>query len=195
MQKMILHAIAATCCAAPLFAADVASSVDPTQLPAHKVTKDARYLSSHDAYHLIWEDPAILFVDVRDAIEIAQFGHPKNVDANIPVRIQSFGTRAMPQTDALALNPDFLDSMNRLRDAFGKSRHDMIILTCGSGRRSAEAARILGEHGYTNVWHVPDGYEGDEAIGYNTDNAWKAAGLPWSVKLALNTEWSLVLSE
>lgn len=180
--------------ALPAFGSELKSSIDPTSLPAHKLTTTAKYLSSMDVYHLIMAEPAILFIDVRDPIEIAQQGHPENIDAVVPVRIQGFETRAAPQNGALEQNPDFLKRMEDVIVAHQKSRHDLIILTCGSGRRSAEAAQILSDAGFTNVYHVPDGYEGDEATGYNTQNAWELAGLPWSMKLAEATEWTLEIS-
>lgn len=175
--------------------AEIISSIDPAKLPAHKITSEAKYLSSMDVYRMVWAEPAILFVDVRDAVEISRQGHPEKIDAIVPVRIPSFNARAIPQTEELVLNPQFLDHMEEVIVNAGKSRHDLIILTCGSGRRSAEAAQILSDAGYTNVYHVPDGYEGDETIGYNTQNAWEAAGLPWSMKLAQATEWRLDISQ
>jgi len=56
-----------------------------------------------------------------------------------------------------------------------KTKNDMIILTCGSGMRSAKAADSLTRAGYKNVWHIPDGYAGDDKVGINSQNAWKLA--------------------
>jgi len=180
--------------ALPAQGAEITSSIDATALPTYKTTLDGKYLSSQDVYHMVWEEPAILFIDVRDPVELAQIGHPEKVDANIPIRIQDFDSRAFPQLGQLSLNPGFLDDMKETLLLNNKSRHDLIILTCGSGRRSAEAARILSDNGYTNVWHVPDGYDGDHTVGYNLSNAWKDAGLPWSMELAQSSPWPLKVS-
>jgi rhodanese-related sulfurtransferase len=63
-----------------------------------------------------------------------------------------------------------------------------IILMCRSGDRSARAADLLGKAGYTNVYSVVDGFEGDIAKegdhkGQRAVNGWKNAGLPWTYDL------------
>jgi len=90
---------------------------------------------------------------------------------------------------ALVPNGKFLDQRSEVLSEAGKSKHDLIILTCGSGYRSAEAARKLSSAGYTNVWHIPNGYVGDDKIGMNVQNAWLNAGLPWSYSLIDETPW------
>ena len=74
-----------------------------------------------------------------------------------------------------------------------KSNDDLIIVTCGSGMRSAAAAQRLIDAGYTNVWHISDGYDGDELPGINTQNAWRLAGLPWTNAPVFGDEWRLIL--
>jgi hypothetical protein len=44
--------------------------------------------------------------------------------------------------------------------------------------------RFLAEDGFTQVWSVVDGFEGDMSKdGRRSVNGWKNAGLPWSHKL------------
>jgi len=156
------------------------SSVDPAQLHEVKKTPQMQYLTSVEAYALVTADPDIFFIDVRDPLEIMLSGHPLQVDAIVPMRIQSTVFDEELKEWALEDNPDFLMHMDAALEDFGKAKNDMIIITCGSGRRSALAARKLHKAGYTNVWHITDGYEGEEKRGLNTANAWKIAGLPWS---------------
>ena len=146
-----------------------------------KATPLMKYISSRKAYEFLSDDPHILFVDVRDPIEISQSGRPVPIDAIVPVRLQS--TKFDPNLGEFSLvdNPDFISHMKNVFDTHGKSKHDMVIITCGSGYRSAEAVHKLVAAGYTNVWHIPDGYAGDEKPGLNTHNAWKLAGLPWTM--------------
>jgi len=90
-------------------------------------------------------------------------------------------------------NPNFLKEMDDILKQDNKTHAAMIIITCGSGFRSAEAARRLIAEGYTNVWHIPEGYDGDEKPGLNTNNAWKLSGLPWSYDLVKGSEWRLLI--
>jgi rhodanese-related sulfurtransferase len=56
-----------------------------------------------------------------------------------------------------------------------------IVLICRSGNRSAAAARALEEAGFSEVYVVRHGFEGDlDATRHrNTLNGWRHAGLPW----------------
>ena len=171
------------------------SSIDPVSIPAYKKINHDRYLSSQDAHRLLRSEPSILFVDVRDPVEIAIMGHPDQIDAIVPVNILGMNEDGRPRIGELVRNQNFFDEMEEVLAENNKSKHDFIIITCGSGRRSAVAARALYNEGYTNVWHVTDGYEGDEHTGFNRDNAWKAAGLPWSMDLMWGSQWRLKLPE
>jgi len=170
-------------------AEDLVSDLDATALNTQRVTPLGLYLSSPKAYRLISENPEILFVDVRDPLEVALMGHPQAVDKIVPIRVQSDLFDDELNQFTLVPNDKFLQEMEvTLREA-GKSKHDLIILTCGSGYRSAEAVRKLSAAGYTNVWHIPDGYAGDGSPGMNLENAWQNAGLPWSDDLVAETPW------
>jgi rhodanese-related sulfurtransferase len=70
----------------------------------------------------------------------------------------------------------------------GLTKSDTLILICRSGKRSAGAANLLADLGYTRVFTIVDGYEGDKAksgpmVGQRVVNGWKNNGLPWSYKL------------
>ncbi|SLN61659.1 rhodanese-like domain-containing protein [Pseudooctadecabacter jejudonensis] len=163
----------------------LAGTAVPQRLAVDDVPKHAQfplhnYISSIEAAELVAADPDILFVDVRDEAEIANFGRPLPVNAIVPVRIQSDTFNETLNEYVLVDNPDFLDQMATLLANRGQDRGTMILLTCGSGYRSAVAARILVDAGYTNVWHIPDGYDGDEKLGLNAQNAWQLAGLDWT---------------
>lgn len=55
---------------------------------------------------------------------------------------------------------------------------------CRSGDRSARAVNLLKDAGFTTVYSVIDGFEGDMAPqGRRTVNGWKNPGLPWTCKL------------
>ena len=58
-----------------------------------------------------------------------------------------------------------------------------LLLLCRSGGRSAMAVNILVQSGYTDVWNITDGMEGDLVDGKRTKNGWKNAGLPWTYQV------------
>jgi rhodanese-related sulfurtransferase len=65
------------------------------------------------------------------------------------------------------------------------------VLICRLGSRGGKAANILSLAGYSNVYVVTAGFEGDKAKsgprkGERVVNGWKNAGLPWSYKLDKN---------
>ncbi len=175
--------------ASPVFADDLVSDVDVSALKASKMTPLGLYVSSSKAHEFLTGRPEILFIDVRDPVEVALKGHPASIDKIVPVRLQSDVFDGAINEFVLVPNKNFLKEMTSTLEAAGKTRDDMIFITCGSGYRSAEAVRILAAAGYTNVWHIPDGYRGDDRRGMNTQNAWQNAGLPWSRDLVMDTPW------
>jgi rhodanese-related sulfurtransferase len=79
---------------------------------------------------------------------------------------------------------DFVPEVNRRREQKGLAKTDTVVLICRSGDRSSRAANRLADDGYTQVWSVVDGFEGDMGKdGRRSVNGWKNAGLPWSYKL------------
>lgn len=182
MKRFTFRALLTTFCLAAIVASagQFQSSVDPADLRDVKLTPQQKYMTSIEAYRLIEKNPDILFVDVRDPVEVLLNGHPRFIDAVVPVRAQSTEFDEDLKQWVLKDNPNFVMYMEQALAHFGKTRHDMIIVTCGSGWRSAQAARQLYDAGFTDVWHIPDGYEGEELPGFNINNAWQLAGLPWS---------------
>ncbi len=188
-------AICAVTLAFPIsgWAGEIHTSINAADVPTRKSTALGQYLSVYDAYDLLVQDPHILFIDVRDPVEISQMGHPQQIDAIVPIKVQSEVFDEDLNEHVLVQYPEFLHKMRMLLDQKGKSRHDMIIVTCGSGVRSAEAADVLIKAGFTNVWHIVDGYVGDTKIGTNTHNAWQMAGLPWSHSDVTGSSWAKVI--
>ena len=151
------------------------------------------YVSSQDAYRFLSRNPDVLLIDVRDPDEIAKTGLPEPADAIVPFRLQSTRFDHTLGQFALVNNARFLASMEAVLAAHGQTREDLIIVTCGSGRRASQAARYLFKNRYTNIWIIPDGYDGDTQPGMNAHNAWKLAGLPWIDPPDLGTEWARLM--
>ena len=67
---------------------------------------------------------------------------------------------------------------------------DTLLVMCRSGDRSAKAADSLAKAGFTNVYSIIDGMEGDTVkdpeslyYGKRMKNGWKNSGLPWTYKM------------
>ena len=87
-------------------------------------------------------------------------------------------------------NPTFLADVNATLVQHGMTKDHPIIVMCRSGGRSAAAANELAKAGYTNVWNLVEGFEGDkDDTGARTVNGWKNAGLPWTYKLTAEQAW------
>ena len=193
MKRLITSACLMLCLHGYSFSDNIHTEYSDKNIPIVKQTPLGKYLSVHQAYKLLSDRSDIIFIDVRDAVEVGRMGHPDMVDAIVPIYIQTEQYDTELGEFILADNPSFLSEMQTVLTRHMKTRNDMIIITCGSGMRSAVATRTLAAQGYTNVWHIIDGYEGDDKRGLNTHNAWQLAGLPWSYDIIDGSQWRLLI--
>ncbi len=162
-------------------------AVDEKEVPEYKQTRAKLYITSREAFDEIQaEENKILFLDVRTRAEVEVVGMPTVADANVPYMFMS---EPMTWNDdwgsfKMTRNLNFLDAVKQRLEEKGLTQNDKVFLMCRSGGRSASAADLLSETGFTNVYSVVDGYEGDKAkSGKRTLNGWKNSDLPWSYKL------------
>ena len=162
-------------------------AVDKKDVPEYKQTRAGHYLTSKEAYEEIQaEESKILFLDVRTRAEVEVVGMPTVADANVPYMLM---VEPMTWNDdwgsfKMVRNQNFLAAVKERLGEKGLTQDDKVFLMCRSGGRSASAADLLSEAGFTNVYSVVDGYEGDKAKnGKRTLNGWKNSNLPWSYKL------------
>jgi rhodanese-related sulfurtransferase len=167
-----------------------ADDFDPSKLPAAKQTISGKYLSAKQAYEMKTEAPAkVLFVDVRTPAETEYVGMASQVDLNIPYMLDDYLTwDAKKSRFMMSPNSAFTMKIDEALKARGLNQADRIILMCRSGDRSAAAANLLTKAGYTNVYSVYEGFEGDmgkdgASAGRRAVNGWKNAGLPWGYNL------------
>lgn len=129
----------------------------------------------------------MLFLDVRTRAEAMYVGMADGIDALVPyVEHQELMTDWDDTRGIYRLEPlqDFVPEVNRRRQAKGLGKNDIVILICRSGDRSSRSANRLQDDGYTRIYSVVDGFEGDKSKeGRRTVNGWKNAGLPWSYDL------------
>lgn len=189
MRAQVRSLAAALACASLLAAP--AWALDASKVPTPKQTKAGLYLDAKEAYALKQKmGERALFVDVRTRAEVSYLGMPVVADAHIPYAEHPADA---PWDDknarfAMDANSDFGPELARRMAQHGLNKSDVLILMCRSGDRSARAVNLATELGYTRVYTVVDGYEGDLAkegpqAGQRVVNGWKNAGLPWTYKL------------
>ncbi|MDR3300696.1 MAG: rhodanese-like domain-containing protein [Candidatus Accumulibacter sp.] len=78
---------------------------------------------------------------------------------------------------SLLRNPRFVKELQ----AKVSDKQDVVLLLCRSGKRSAAAAEAAAKAGFSNVFNVLEGFEGDldDAGHRGSFNGWRHAGLPW----------------
>lgn len=113
----------------------------------------------------LFEQGAAVLVDVRSGEERKFVGH---VPGSVHV--------AWATGTALTRNPRFA------RELEAKVRKDaVVLLLCRSGKRSALAAEVAAKAGFTSVFNVLEGFEGeiDAQQHRGVADGWRFRGLPW----------------
>ncbi len=166
-------------------------AVDPASLIKIKITTLGLYLESSEIPAFLEKHgkDKVLFLDLRTPEEQLFVGVPDGIDALVPFGIMHYDKWDEKMSTYIRNpNPDFLSQFELRAMDKGTEKNDPILLICRSGDRSALGANFLARHGYTNVWSVVDGFEGDTAKdgpnkGKRVVNGWKNNGMPWSYKL------------
>ena len=127
-----------------------------------------------EAWEILQSNEEATLFDVRTSMEFEYVGHPVNA-INVPWK----------EAPDWSVNNDFVNQVQQaLADKNGKSEgiELMPVLTiCRSGKRSMAAAEELARHGFTQLYNVEQGFEGDRdgAKHRSTINGWRVANLPW----------------
>jgi len=164
---------------------------DWSKLSKKKQTTLGLYMTPTDANKFMQENGnKALFVDVRTRAELNFLGTPAVSDANIPyMKLNEwYAWNDKKGGFKMEVNSEFESEMERRVAAKGLTKDSPILLICRSGSRSAKAADLLAKLGYTKVYSIAEGYEGDKAKegaqkGQRVVNGWKNTGQPWTYKL------------
>lgn len=128
-------------------------------------------ITPNQAYEILNQDKNAVLVDVRSSMEYEFVGHPINA-IHIPLK----------EPPDWETDQTFVE---QVRSAFKNELSDnqdlSFLMLCRSGVRSGLAAEMLTKEGFTNVYNVVEGFEGDkDDNGHrNTLNGWRFHGLPW----------------
>jgi rhodanese-related sulfurtransferase len=160
------------------------------QVVEEKLTSLGLYVTAREAYDMWQADPErVKVLDVRTFEEYVLIGHAE-MAANVPLAFPTYNWDANKGNYSIAINTDFI--------AHAKERFqldDTILAMCRSGGRSAMAVNALAKAGFTKVYNIIDGFEGDkvddpESIyhGMRMRNGWKNS-VPWTYKLDPELVW------
>ena len=169
-----------------LCTAIAASASSAQDLPVSKQTAAGLYITAAEAATML-DDPGVVLLDIRTRSEVAFVGLPMRVDVHIPYMTMPMIPEydAERRTYALEINPDFPQVFRAWAELRRLASDTPIIVMCRSGTRSARAADLMAQMGYTRVYTMVDGFEGDRAsagpeVGHRIVNGWRNAGLQWS---------------
>ena len=165
-----------------------AQKLDASRVPEEMRTQQGLYLLPVQAHQFVRAQKGkVLFIDVRTRAEAQFMGMATPVDALVPyVEFQEFMTDWDETRGFYKLEPfsDFVPEVGRRLQAKGLSKNDPVVLICRAGERSSRAANLLADSGYTRVYSVVYGFEGQLSDkGRRNVNGWKNANLPWSYEL------------
>ena len=163
------------------------------------LANDLSGLSPQEVHGLLNQKPdEVLFIDVRDPVEIMFIGSTDLVDANIPFLLVDRATwDSKKNRFRLYRNPEFITEVKAALSAKGLDEDATVITMCRSGsERGLPSAQFLQEHGLTNATFVVNGFQGGSAKdgpyqGMRVLNGWQNSGLPWSAKPNANTIYRL----
>ena len=135
-------------------------------------------------------DSQVLFVDVRDPVEIMFVGFTDAVHANIPyLMVDRTQWDEKKGVFRLYQNPDFAAQIKAALEKRGLGTDAEVITMCRSGSERGEpSAAFLRANGFPNARYVVNGFQGGAVkdgahAGMRVQNGWQNSGLPWSPKM------------
>lgn len=171
-----------------LMAASLAIAETKAPENPKKLTELGKYITSAEAYEEWKAAPdSIHIIDCRTPEEYNFVGHAP-MALNIPSKLWTGVWDENENQYVLKDNPDFESCVKRKFKT-----DDKLFVMCRSGGRSAMSANRLAKIGFTNVYNIIDGFEGDKIKdedsyfhGKRMRNGWKNSGAPWTYSLDPN---------
>jgi len=123
---------------------------------------------------LIQDDSRTILVDIRSSMEFLFVGHP----------VGAVHVAWIDEPDWV-VNPNFVTDIRKLVLGGAVCTLDdgcaPVVLICRSGKRSLEAGKLLLQEGFTKVFHVEEGFEGelDDHHQRSSVGGWRFRGLAW----------------
>jgi rhodanese-related sulfurtransferase len=131
-------------------------------------------LTPKQAWQLLQDNPRAVLVDIRSTMEFLFVGHPASA-----LHV------AWIDEPEWTVNPHFVTDVRKVMLG-GATAHAgvsgaPVILICRSGKRSIDAGSALLEAGFSQVYQVDEGFEGelDDHHQRGSVGGWRFHGLPW----------------
>jgi rhodanese-related sulfurtransferase len=148
-------------------------------------------ISAQEVYAQVQKaDKQVLFVDVRDPVEVMFVGFTDAVDINVPyLMVDRTAWDDKRGVYKLYQNPDFLAQIKAALEKRGLGMDAEVITMCRSGSERGEpSAAFLRANGFPNARFVIHGFQGaalkdGPQAGLRLQNGWQNSGLPWSTKM------------
>lgn len=123
-------------------------------------------LEPKEAFEFLKKNPGAIFIDIRSEIEHYFVGHP-------------VGAIHVAWSDGPNWEVDPPQFVSEVQSAAAAGQP--VVLICRSGNRSVDAGHALEAAGFTHVYNVVYGFEGDLGENHhrNEKNGWRHDGLPW----------------
>lgn len=180
----MIKRLALVCCMV-MAAATFVRAEGPVPKDEKKHTTLGKYVTAIGAYEMWKANPdKVKILDCRLPQEYVYVGHAPMAH-NIPSKIWTGKYNAEKKEPVLEENPDF---EAHVKQKFGEQ--DIILVMCRSGHRSADSVNRLAKAGFTNVYNIVDGFEGDKITdeesyfkGKRMTNGWKNSPAPWTYDL------------
>ncbi|MEJ2455893.1 MAG: rhodanese-like domain-containing protein [Candidatus Thiodiazotropha sp.] len=138
-------------------------------------------ISQEDAFYTVMDYENAFIIDVRTDAEWEWVGHPGENRSGFGAFLEG---KVINESWKVYHNKNFVDNPQFISDInflFKHNKDAILITMCRSGVRSIAAAEALDAAGYTNVYNMINGFEGDrDADGYRTVNGWKVEGFPYT---------------
>ncbi len=169
-----------------------AQSTEATlKITEKKQTSLGLYVTAKEAYEKWKADPGkVKVLDVRTPEEYMFVGHAE-MAWNIPWWIMTHQWDDEKDRYVMIPNREFVAQVKELAEP-----KDTILVMCRSGDRAAMAVDALAKAGFTNVYNIIHGMEGDTVDdpenlyhGKRMKNGWKNSGSPWTYEVDRERAW------
>ena len=154
------------------------------EIPKKKQTTLGLYVTAKQAYAMWQKDKNIKILDCRTPEEYVFLGHAP-MAYNIPGKFMKYKWNAKKKFYVMKDNRRFVKQAKKV---FKPT--DTIMVMCRSGARSAMCVNKLAKAGFTKVYNIYDGFEGDKVkdknspqYGKRAKNGWRNSGAPWTYDL------------